>query len=383
MPETVAVLTPLIESEAINLGNHYWRKQVLRHGDFAYKAGSVDRTLQFTPAYTQALAKAYREKAYDAVPFQFAGPDNAHTNAIEATKGEIVGFDATADGLDAIFALEPEAEQVISRHPRLPVSVRIIENLDRADAKAWPAAIQHVLATWDPRITGMRPWERVELASGDVDRTIDLTISNEEGAPMPEIKDQLGPDEVSALRELLAKKDTPPAEPAKKDDDPGDAWTMPSDEELQRIADALLAEAAEVDEAAEVAASNPSPQAIEMTARLDRMEKENAALRRDADEAAYGKLRDDLARGSGIPPAITDLAKELLTGAHTIELSTGERVDAGAIVHKVLTAVGEQIKMLDLSGPVVFDQSAANAEAEAAKARTSFASDYAREHGLV
>lgn len=384
MPETVAVLTPLIESEAINLGNHYWRKQVLRHGDFAYKAGSVDRTLQFTPAYTQALAKAYREKAYDAVPFQFAGPDNAHTNAIEATKGEIVGFDATADGLDAIFALEPEAEQVISRHPKLPVSVRIIENLDRADSASWPAAIQHVLATWDPRITGMRPWERVELATGDVDRTIDLTISNEEGAPMPEIKDQLGPDEVTALRALLAQG-TPPAEPAKKDDDPGDAWTMPSDEELQRIADALLAEVddepAEVP--AEVAASNPSPAAIEMTARLDRMEKENAALRRTADEAAYGKLRDDLARGSGIPPAITDLAKELLTGAHTIELSTGERVDAGAIVHKVLTAVGEQIKMLDLSGPVVFDQSAANAEAEAEKGRASFASDYARTHGLV
>jgi hypothetical protein len=395
MTETVAVHTPLIESEAVELGNHYWRKQVLKHGDFAYKADGQDRTLQFTPAYTQALAKAYREKAYDAVPFQFAGADNAHTNAIEATRGEIVGFDATADGLDAIFALEPEAEKIISRHPKLPVSVRIIENLDRADSKAWPAAIQHVLATWDPRVTGMRPWQKADLANGDVDRTIDLTISNQEGATMPETKtDQLGPDEVAALRALLTKATATPAEPA---DDA--EWTMPSDEELQRIADALLAETedapdapAEVTPAAGVAVEQPQAvaaanesdsAAIELAnERMDRLERDNARLRADADEKAYLDLRRKLADESSIPPAVTDLARPLLTGTHAVELSNGTKVDAGAIVRKMLTEIGEHVKLLDLSGPTVFDAGAATDEATKRTANAEFAKQYASEYGL-
>lgn len=405
MPETVALLTPLIESEAIDLGNHYWRKQVLRHGDFAYKAQGVDRTLQFTPAYTQALAKAYREKAYDAVPFQFAGADNAHTNAIEATRGEIVGFDATPDGLDAIFALEPEGEKVISRHPKLPVSVRIIENLDRADGKAWPAAIQHVLATWDPRVTAMKPWERVELSSDDAVRTYDLTDStavappgpDTEGATMPEIKDQLGPDEVAALRALLAKVDAPAdtkKDTKKAEDD--DGWTMPSDEELQRIADALLAEAdadaadappaepakADAKTPETVNASNAPAVPIELTSRLDLLEKDNARLRADADQKAYLDLRRKLADESSIPPAVTDLARPLLTGSHAVELSTGQTVDAGDIVRKLLVSIGEHVKLLDLSGPTVFDAGAAGEEAAKADQLSAFAKQYASDYGL-
>jgi hypothetical protein len=402
---TTAVLTPLVESEAIDLGNHYWRKQVLRHGDFAYKAQGVDRTLKFTPEYTQALARAYREKAYDAVPFQFAGPDNAHTNAIEATRGEIVGFDATPEGLDAIFALEPEAEKVISRHPKLPVSVRIIENLERADKKAWPAAVQHVLATWDPRVTAMKPWERVELSNDGVDSVLDLTDStavappgpDTEGATMPEIKDQLTEDEVTALRALLTKA-TPPA--PKTD---ADGWTMPSDEELQRIADALLAEeeatpeaaaavttpapapaaAAETAEPALVAASNePSPEAIEMAARMDRLEKDNTRLRIEADQKAYLDLRRTLADESGIPPAVTDLAKPLLVGSHSVELSNGSKVDAGEIVRKVLTSIGEHVKLLDLSGPTVFDAGQEESERQKAAGNTEWAKQYLIDQGV-
>jgi hypothetical protein len=395
----VAVLAPFADGEAIELGNHYWRKQVLRHGDFAYG----DRTLQFTPAYTAQLARAYREKAYDAVPFQFAGSDNKHTNSIEATRGEIVGFESTADGLDAIFTLEPEAQKIVERHPKLPVSVRIVENLDRADGKHWDAAIQHVLATWDPRVTAMKPWERVDLAD-DVDHVLDLTDARsgatpQEGHAMPQLSENFTDEEIAKLRALLAG-DTAAADQAAKDakdakgtDAKTDGYVAPSDEELERIAGLLFpdekaadskpAEAPAEAPAEVTAAATPSPQAIELASRLDRMEKENAALRRTADEAAYGKLRDDLARDSGIPPAVTDLGKELLTGAHTIELSGGETVDAGKIVHTMLTALGEQIKLLDLSGPVVFDQSALAAEAEAEKSRTSFAADYAKNHGLV
>lgn len=411
--ETVAVLAPFADTAAIELGNHYWRKQVLRHGDFAYG----DRTLRFTPEYTQGLAKAWREKAYDAVPLQFAGADNRHTNAVDATRGEIVGFESTADGLDAIMTLEPEAETVVRRHPRLPVSVRIIENLDRADGQHFDAAIQHVLATWDPRVTAMKPWERVELAAADdVDHVLDLTdltvarpgAPTQEGPTMPKLSEVFSDEEIAKLRAVLTvdpkadDKDTTtpdaaPAAPATKGpatkdtkdtkdaDKADDGYVVPSDEELERIARALFPEETKADDAkakAKVDATADDPRAVELANRLSIVEQENARLRAVADEAAYGKLRDDLARDSGIPPAITDLAKPLLTGAHVVELSGGEKVNAGQVIHKVLTAIGEQVRMLDLSGPMVFDQSAANAEAEAEKARTSFAADYAQQFGL-
>jgi len=414
MTDTVAVLAPFADAEAIELGNHYWRKQVLRHGDFAYG----DRTLRFTPEYTQQLAKAWRAKAYDAVPLQFAGADNRHTNAIDATRGEIVGFESTADGLDAIMTLEPEAETVVRRHPRLPVSVRIIENLERADGQRFDAAIQHVLATWDPRVTAMKPWERVELANDDVDHVLDLTdltvarpgASTQEGPTMPKLSEVFSDEEIAKLRAVLTTdaadttKDTKDATDAAaaaaaatKDGktadtkDAGktdDGYVVPSDEELERIARAMFpaetaAEDAAKAKAAEVTATADDPKVVEMANRLSAIEAENGRLRAAADEAAYSKLRDDLARDSGIPPAITDLAKPLLTGAHVVELSGGQKVNAGEVIHKVLVAVGEQVRMLDLSGPMVFDQSAADAETAAEKERTSFAADYAKQFGLT
>lgn len=398
---TVAVHAPFDDAQAVELGNNYWRKQVIRHGEYRYKTADVDRTLKFTPEYTAKLAQAYRDRAYDAVPFQFAPADNRHTNAIEATRGEIVGFEPSHDGsgLDAIFSLEPEAQKVIERHPRLPVSVRIVENLDRADGAHFDAAIQHVLATWDPRVTAMKPWERVELSNDGVDSVLDLTdATTQERTTMPTLAEQFTEDEIKRLRALLDAQTPPPAgKDDGKDDQKDDAYTPPSDEELDRIAAALFP--AETDtpagtapeqpvtppgKPAEVAASNPTDtQSVELAARLERIEAENAALRRQADEQAYVKLRDDLARESGIPPAITDLAKELLTGAHTIDLSNGEKVDAGAIVHKVLTSIGEHVKLLDLSGPVVFDQSAQDGEDAAEKERASFAAEYAKAHGLL
>jgi hypothetical protein len=403
---TRAVLAPFTEDEAIELGNRYWRKQVLRHGDYAYEGG---RTLRFTPDYTAALARAYRERAYDAVPLQFAGPDNRHTNAIEATRGEIVGLESTAEGLDAIMSLEPEAEAVVRRHPRLPVSVRIVENLDRADGKAWPAAVQHVLATWDPRVTAMKPWERVELASDGVERVVDLTeptvarpgATTQEGTTMPQLADAFSDEEIAKLRALLAEdKDTSEgadgtdttAAPAPDAAGPEDGYVIPSDEELDRIARVLYpGETGQPEgqpagetaaEAGEVTATAGDPQVVEMASRLSAIEAENAKLRAAADEAAYEKLRDDLARGSGIPPAITDLAKPLLTGAHVIEVSGGQKVNAGEVIHKVLTAIGEQAKLLDLSGPVAFGQTESDADHAADGERRSFAEQYARDFGL-
>lgn len=403
---SVAILAPFADQDAIELGGHLWRKQVIRHGDFRYRDPNTgeERTLHFTPDYTASLAQAYREAAYDAVPLQFADASNAHTNAVEATRGEILGMEPSSDGtgLDAIVRLSDDGEKAIRNYPKLPVSVRIIENLDRADGKRWPAAVQHVLATWDPRITGMSPWERVDLTGDDVTDVIDLTVApdgtEQEGATVPEIADQLTPDEVKALRALL----TPAGKPTTEDGE------QPSDAELERIARALFPdEAPDTTAPAEVPATapavapettvaatadkgtaveltaDPSPTEIALASRLDVLEKDNAKLRASAAETAYTELRDKLAHESHIPPAITDLCKPWLMSDQAIELSGGESRRPGEDIAKMLTAIGEHAHLLDLSAPTVFDGSTDPDRTEQAdNGRKEWAKDFLREHGL-
>jgi hypothetical protein len=286
---SVAVLTPFVDTAPIDLGNNMWRKQVIRHGDYDYKG----RRLSFTPEYTAGLANAYRARAYDAVPFQFAPADNAHTNAVDATRGQLVDFAPTPDGsgLDGIFQLGDQANQVITENPNLPVSVRIVENLERADGAQFPAAVQHVLATWDPRITGMSGWQRVELSNAGVDHVLDLTTmtaaqkghavttptttspppaASTQQAPVPGqagaagAPDQLSSDELARLRAILAAAPNPnsaqPGQTGQQGAAPGsvaqpttqapttgpatgqtgDGWLRPSDADLDRIAAGIL-----------------------------------------------------------------------------------------------------------------------------------------------
>jgi hypothetical protein len=402
---TVAVLTPLCEGAPIELGNGYWRKQVIRHGDFKYKdprTGEV-RTLNFTPDYTAKLAQAYREKAYDAVPLQFAGPDNKHTNAIEATRGQVVGLEATADGLDAIVSLEPDAEKVIDRHKALPVSVRIIENLDRIDGKKWPAAVQHVLATWDPQLTAMKPWERVELANDDVDHVLDLTqlaapsgVDYQEGATVPETKtddtkmvENLSPEALTRLAKLAELLNDEGM--FLEDDEDEDGYIEPTDAEKDKIAAEALAGDQKPDGKAPVdqqvvAASNehtPSATEIELATRLDRAEQETARLRDEAAARRYTELRNDLVTTAGIPPAAIDMCKEWLTGDTSIELSNGVTKDPGADIVKMLREIGKVHQLVDLSEPTVFaTERSTPSEDDAFAANAEWAKAFLAERGM-
>jgi hypothetical protein len=355
--DVIALLTPLCDSEPVELANNVYRKQVIRHGRYDYKG----RKLEFTPDYTRKLVDAYRAGAYDAVPLQFAGSDNAHTNDVERTRGEILGFEPSPDGtgLDAIVKADDGAAKIIDRYPKLPVSVRILENYERADGKRFPAAIQHVLATWDPRLTGMSPWRRVEMSNEDVDHVLDLTEvaappagAEEEGAAVPDTSAHetqgLSDADLAKLAQLVTAQLIEAADEDEADDEPDDGYEPPTDEELEAMA---RASEADDDEPEEVAASNgPSTQEIELANRLDRMEVENARLRRDAAERSYVELSRSLAE-IGIPPAVTDIVKPWLVDARPIELSNGaSRTPADDIV-KAFKEIAAQVKLVDLSGP--------------------------------
>jgi hypothetical protein len=181
MSYDATVITPFSwAGEAVELGNRQWRKKILPVGDVAYQG----RMLHFTRDYLGKLAEAFRSRAYDQVPFQLADAKNTHTNDPERTRGQILDLELADDGLWALAEVTERGEQVLRDNPYLGVSARIVENYARSDGKFYPAAIQHVLGTLDPRIPQLGSWQPVDMAN-DGELIIDLSQSAWDGEPGP------------------------------------------------------------------------------------------------------------------------------------------------------------------------------------------------------
>ena len=166
------------------------------------------RTLHFTPAYIQGLAEAFRSGAYDQVSFQLADSANSHTNDPERHRGTIVDMKAQADGLYVMLQPTERGEQVLRENPYLGVSARIVEQYQRSDGAFYPAAIQHVLGTLDPRIPNLGQWEPVDMSNGsDSAITIDLSNYSFAGEPAPGAAlpglDELSDEELADLIDVL------------------------------------------------------------------------------------------------------------------------------------------------------------------------------------
>lgn len=391
---TAAVLTPFTAAEAVELGNRLWRKRVLPVGDVEYKG----RLLHFTKDYLGQLAAAFKARAYDQVPFQLADAANTHTNDPERTRGEITAMDLGDDGLYVTAELTPDGEKVLAANPRLGVSARIVEDYARSDGSHFPAAIQHVLGTLDPRIPGLGAWQAIEAASPVPDTVIDLSASSFAGeaqappappAPAPEPSEGTEPDMpgldgiTDEQRALIARLLELPADQLEalaegglvltpdellaltgsaEDDSPGDVDGDGGDEddgiaaEIAAMTDeefaAVQAEfEAEQHQEEPVAAglSAEAQFAIDLaTARAEETGRElsviTARLREQDYQAEKRKLAD-----LGVPPFITELARPLLEGiGRTVDLANGKTADAGQIMRKVLTEYAQQVKLLDL-----------------------------------
>jgi hypothetical protein len=405
---TLAVLTPFTASEAVELGNRIWRKKVLPVGDVEYKG----RTLHFTRDYLGRLVTAFKNRAYDQVPFQLADSQNAHTNDPERTRGDITAMELGDDGLYITAEVNAAGEKVLKDNPKLGVSARIVEGYQRSDGKFFGEAVQHVLGTLDPRIPGLGAWTAIEAASPVPDKVLDLSAesftdpatpkeqrkaakaarkaakqqtdpagdgTDLEGAVMADLSDE----QKQKLTRLLALPDdildalaaggtvvapeelealTAPDEGDSEDDADGLAEEIAamSDEDLA----ALEAEFnAEFEDGAEDAEGTPEaerePVAAGMSAEAQfAIDLANAKADETARELAVvtARLREEDFQGEkrrladgGVPPYITELARPLLEGAgHAVELSNGKTVDAGAIMRRVLSEYARQARLLDL-----------------------------------
>lgn len=381
---TTQFLTPIDLGETTKVGGRLFRKQVLPYGSINYKDKTgQQRKINFTRSMFTEIEKAFRDKCFPGVPLVFCDSKNDHTMETRATTGEVVDMEIADDGLYLIARADDDAAKLLSTYPNLGISARMFENLERADGKFYPAAIQHALITWDPKVPDLRPWEAVNLSSEQVDDTIDLThetfapAGEREGVEMAEME-PLTDEELRKLRAVLAAIDDeqPPAEDgsdvddavtdetdqAEETDESGDTDDndLPelTDEELDALAAEVLGEAqadaeqspaeqAQDKKPAEVAASNTGPAVELANARVAEVELQLANMQRELDARNFERERDKLAH-AGVPPFIVDLARPLLQGSNVIELSNGETTDAGKVMRDVLGAVAK-FDLLDLS----------------------------------
>jgi hypothetical protein len=391
---TAAVLTPFTAGEAVELGNRLWRKKVLPVGDVEYKG----RLLHFTRDYLGRLVQAFTDRAYDQVPFQLADSQNSHTNDPERTRGWVKGMELGDDGLYVTAEVNEAGEKVLKDNPLLGVSARIVEDYARSDGRRFPAAVQHVLGTLDPRIPGLGAWEAIEAASPEPDQVIDLSAYTfadgsavlsdipagdagadpEGGADMADLGNltdaqrarlamllDLPDDTLDALADggvvvtpeeldaLTAPDDD--ADPSGEDGLAEEIDAM-SDDEIAALEAEFDAEFEDTDtdqilEGEPVAAglSAEAQFAIDLAnARQEETARELSVVTARLREEDYLAERRRLA-DLGVPPYVTDLAKPLLEGAgHAVELANGKTVDAGAIMRRVLTEYASQARLLDL-----------------------------------
>jgi hypothetical protein len=369
-----------------------WRKKVLPVGEVSYKG----RMLKFTPEYLRDLAVAYSDGAYEQVPFQLADAANTHTNDPERYRGEVTGVEVARDGLYMTVKTTPAGSKLLATNPKLGVSARIVEGYDRSDGKFYPAAVQHVLGTLDPRIPNLGAWEAVEMSSTP-EQVVDLSnlaFAGEDGG-MPDLDaDQQGrlarlleldPDKLNALIAGL------------EDDGGGDdeSGGMTDDDLAQLITDMDDAEFGALLAEYEIA---PQPQPalagaglanqyatgeLELTNyRIAETERQMAVVQAELDAQRFKNEKRQL-MGAGVPGYICDLAQPLLEGAgHVVELSNGSGIDAGRLMRTVLTEFGRATAMLDLSGELGTAMDEPDTGETAASARQDFVANYRRVVGI-
>ena len=149
-------------------GQIFYKKRILPEGTFDYKTSSGEKIkLDLTAGQLKNFVDSFSKKAYDEVPFQFGKHDNDPT----LRKGTVKHVEhVPGKGIDAYFALDQDAAKYVEKYPNFGVSPRLVMGIDRADGKKFVGAIQHVAGTVVPRMTGMGPWEKVELSEdGDTD----------------------------------------------------------------------------------------------------------------------------------------------------------------------------------------------------------------------
>lgn len=331
------VLTPQAVGEAVELsaGSGLWKKQILPTRSITYKG----RKLDFNRRYFTELANSFKRRAFDQVPAQIANEANKHNNDPRNTGGELVDLAVENDGLYGIFRPNEDGEAVLRKNPKIGVSARILEGYQRSDGATFPKALQHVLLTVDPHVTGMKPWEQVaELSADDApDDTIDLSVETEEESEMPQQRK-------TTQTTTGSGGDTEEVTLSREEYDLFKEMAAERAAALEFAAELNPEDFEDEDEGAEAGGEGEGDEpAVPEQVRLT-MEAQSAQileLTNQARAAEVDRAVQDLQR-EGLAPAIVEAARPLLgLTDQTVELSNGEDLDIGEAVRGLLEAVTE------------------------------------------
>lgn len=371
------IFTPFDLSDAIPAGKRRFWKQVLPNTTINYKGTKV----KFDRQYHTDLTDSFASKAFDQVPVVFADGENRHNMDPRNFGGDVLNMETREDGLYALIQADEDAAKAIERNPKLGVSARIRQMVEKADGRKFGKAVEHLCLTMNPRVTGMSPWQAVDLSDEDTDtEVVDLTAAHyEEGTTV-------GKTVTTKTRKATSSK-------RRKDDDRTIDLSVLDDDEFQRLLD--LAETAIKDaevEDEEVEDEDPDDLEVETpTRKRRRKSKKRITIEKDEEDedpedeepeedededirnlsdAAYGRealghvqrMRYDLAeskwkgeRGkylaSGVPAFLLDLAEPVLSlpDAMTIDLSDDETLDATETIRQMLDGVKG---IVDLTGEI-------------------------------
>lgn len=337
-----ATLTPYDLSDTEKIGKRTYRKQILPIGEITYKGQKI----KFDKGFLTDLAASFKAGAYDQVPFVLADAENRHHMNPEAFRGEVAGMEVTEDGLDAIVQVSKEGAKILEDNPRLGVSARIVQGLEKADGRSFKRAVQHVLGTMDPKVTGLRPWQAVDLSVDDEDvEVVDLTAeiyTQEEDAVADETTQDKGgvvDIDLSALsdEEFLALLDM------SEDEDETDGETVvevtvedegDEDDEAETDDD----DESDGDEADGGEPVTPSTTELSNAVLDDEGRDEMAAMRLDLANERFKSERTALLH-AGVPKALIDLAEPLLATPDPVVLdlsNSDDPVNATEIVRGIL-----------------------------------------------
>lgn len=377
-----------------------YRKQILRFCtiDYTDRDGST-RKITFDEEYGRDLVQAFKDGAYNQVPFQLADNDNRHNNSPLLTGGEAVALTLSRDGsgVDAILKLNNQGQKAVELNPKIGVSARILEDAVLG-GKPYRRAVQHVLATVDPQIRDMSPWEKVrsvDLSDGTVSVSVDLsTATYERSATMPQGNGDTVTLELSApVAELLSKPGAAERLAAMIEEDEGlealaaqlgDLLDDEEEDDEDDLADLYADDDPDDDDPDVTDLSGRAVQALELAnARTATMESRVIEL---TNQLAKQRLDTELAafRREGLAPAVLEAAAPLLSiesGALELSNSGGQAVDPGEVVRGILSTVIE----LAASGHLIVgdgdETGTHHAEDPAASRRDALLADWSTEYG--
>jgi hypothetical protein len=181
-----SIVTPTLAGTGQKDGGKSFWKQILPESDIHYTTPLGKRaTMSFDRQYLTDLAESFKSKFLDSTQFVLADADNKHTMLPERVRAEVTEM-CLADQLPAnvqndgkglwakIKFPTKEAAQLVRDNPKLGVSARIRENIPTASGSVVPRGIIHVLGTLHPQVSGMSPWQPIDLSDSN-DELIDLS----------------------------------------------------------------------------------------------------------------------------------------------------------------------------------------------------------------